>query len=80
MKTANESAFPQHGWSGNADTLKRMEDKQGLTKRELFAAMAMQGLLSNLNHGLGHGSDIGRVACDQADHLIAALASKEADQ
>lgn len=38
--TGNESAYPLHPESGE-------RNENGLTKRELFAAMAMQGLMAN---------------------------------
>lgn len=45
----------------------------GLTKRELFAAMAMQGLLSDtLKMGATHG-DVAQESVLAADALIAAL-------
>ena len=47
----------------------------GLTKRELFAAMAMQGLLSN-NTQEGYWREFAKRAVDAADALIAEL-SKE---
>ena len=46
---------------------------KGLTKRELFAAMAMQGIAS---HGTAPGitdADVAEVACGLADALIAEL-------
>lgn len=48
----------------------------GLTKREYFAAMAMQGQMANaeilVRYGL-YAADIARAAVAQADALIAAL-------
>ena len=45
----------------------------GLTKREYFAAMAMQGLLaSDTNFNFGT-SDAARLALDQADALLKEL-------
>lgn len=41
----------------------------GLTKRELFAAMALQGLLANPNQGSGLAAE----AVEAADALIDAL-------
>ena len=43
----------------------------GLTKRELFAAMAMQGLLANpgFREDVVHGR-IAKMAIDEADNLI----------
>lgn len=43
MTKANESAFPVTNENSPSSNLER---QRGLTKRELFAAMAMQGLLS----------------------------------
>jgi hypothetical protein len=46
----------------------------GLTKREYFAAMAMQGLSENLEHEYGGLVDaLTTDAVDLADSLIAAL-------
>jgi hypothetical protein len=47
----------------------------GLTKRELFAAMAMQGLLSNHNVDLER-DDIAAHAVMRADDLLAELAKE----
>tara|TARA_Y100001938_G_scaffold141417_1_gene211107 strand:- start:823 stop:1026 length:204 start_codon:yes stop_codon:yes gene_type:complete len=52
----------------------------GLTKRELFAAMAMQGL--SANPGYVESLDAARLArwsVSQADALLAALAEEESD-
>jgi len=52
----------------------------GLSKREHYAAMAMQGIMSNSNHG---GEDPSRVACwsfQFADALLAALSASEPTQ
>ena len=47
----------------------------GLTKRELFAAMAMQGIVSGM-----HSAQISaQLAVEHADALILALSRKEAD-
>lgn len=48
----------------------------GLTKRELFAAMAMQGLLSdaeNSTRSLSIVADVGKASVNFADALIKAL-------
>jgi hypothetical protein len=46
----------------------------GLTRRELFAAMAMQGILSSCPTTLDHhAADIAQAAAGQADALIAEL-------
>lgn len=50
--------------------------RDGLTKREYFAALAMQGQMANeeilVRYGL-YAADIARAAVAQADALIAAL-------
>ena len=49
----------------------------GMTKRELFAAMAMQGLLANDDVPLSY---IGAAAVKQADALLAALEGGRDDE
>lgn len=56
----NSSAFPQQG----AD---------GLTKREYFAAMAMQGFISNSFIGKFSPAEIVKLSVETADALIAQL-------
>jgi hypothetical protein len=55
----NDPAYPMHGFN------------KGLTKRELFAAMAMQGLLANpgFREDVVHGR-IAKMAIDEANNLI----------
>lgn len=46
----------------------------GLTKREIFAAMAMQGFVSNpKNHLDFNPNDDAKYCCDLADALLAEL-------
>lgn len=67
--SANEPAFPASTETGFGMT--------GLTRRELFAAMAMQAFISNpANVGRTSPQDIASAACGAADALIAQL-SKE---
>jgi hypothetical protein len=47
MKNANEPAFPEPFLN---DPNLALSTKPGLTKREYFAAMAMNGLLSNSHY------------------------------
>jgi len=49
---------------------------EGLTKRELIAAMAMQGLLANpeMAHAISRGL-IGKMASSEADNLICYLSA-----
>jgi hypothetical protein len=69
MSKANEPAFPGSfsGIPGKIDNTNR----DGLTKREYFAAMAMQGL-SSLMARKTH-VDVARHAVDYADALLAEL-------
>jgi hypothetical protein len=46
--------------------------KTGLTKREYFAAMAMQGLLSTVPESF-NGTEIAQLSVNMADALIEAL-------
>ncbi len=53
----------------------------GLTKRELFAAMAMQGIASNPNAATTEGPDVvAGAAVEAADALLAELAKPKEDQ
>jgi hypothetical protein len=45
----------------------------GLTKRELFAAMAMQGLMANSDYSGNSVIDISKVSVGMADDLIMEL-------
>lgn len=49
----------------------------GLTKRELFAAMAMQGMLSNPEYALESCEEIAGAAVRDADALISVLKEEE---
>lgn len=66
MKNGDNSSYPcDHPTRGGI----------GLTKRELFAAMAMQGLLGNSDPDIsGWGNqEVAEVAVNQADALLDAL-------
>lgn len=63
MTKPNDPAFPVSPSDYSA--------KHGLTKREYFAAMAMQGILTN--EGRGDTSAVIRVAMWHADELIEKL-------
>ncbi|MGN6223671.1 hypothetical protein [Pseudoxanthomonas sp.] len=55
-------------------------DSAGLTKRELFAAMAMQGIWANSDEVLvkeWSTTDIARNAVEAADALLAELAKEQ---
>ncbi len=88
-KPKNTSAFPQQTWEIAQGGRLGQFTRGGLTKRELFAAMAMQGLLSNdLEIYRADGSvcsqgDVHRVCAAAsvayADELLRALEAKEAE-
>lgn len=50
-----------------------VEVEYGLTKRELFAAMAMQGLVTMFQTNMNCEDHIALLAVEQADALIEAL-------
>ena len=64
MTHGNEPVTLVHDENGSCTHL-------GLTKREYFAAMAMQGMLTY--HRTKSEADLARWAVDQADALIKAL-------
>lgn len=76
----NESAFPQHKYSIENDLLtkaviKNSEYLGGLTKREYFAAMAMQGIFSSGGHydGSDDPARYARISLMFADAMITEL-------
>ena len=89
----SSSAFPKLGMNGYGDSFPVgemhngetawVEHRGGLTKRELFAAMAMQGMLSvfdpnSLPHTWeGHPGSLASIAVKCADALIAEFKGKE---
>ncbi len=93
MKNADMPASPVQGFTADAAGALSGQYFQhaGLTKRELFAAMAMQGIVSSIHSeyeyqrirslaqasGLSTVSEwIARDACKQADALLSALEPK----
>jgi len=62
VKNADMPAMPQYG--------KFDDNSKGLTKREYFAAMAMQGLLA---YGPRQASDVAHSALQKADALLTEL-------
>lgn len=72
MSGENDFAYP----CGSGD----IRDPCGLTKRELFAAMAMQGLSGASWTESVSADDIARYSVQQADALLAALAGASARQ
>jgi len=79
MTKANEPAYPMFDSNGECIDQSAM----GLTKRELFAAMAMQGILANPNlvavdqeGNAFKRASIKEYALQEADFLIKALEGK----
>ncbi len=73
MSKTNERAFPIHKiTAGGSPYLVEF----GLTKRELFAAMALQGLCA-CSDVVGEDKDIARDAVEFADALLAELAKEK---
>lgn len=84
--TGDESAFPRvesesdvlygEGQDRPTTVVSSVSSAGGLTKRELFAAMAMQGLASRESYRLVSLPEAGGLAAQLADALIAALERK----
>jgi hypothetical protein len=70
MSAADEPAFPTH-----PNKLPGHFSKDGLTKREYFAAMAMMGILANSTNS-GRISHSALDSVEAADALLAALERK----
>lgn len=71
MTNKSEPAFPtREGWT--EDTGKYREDTGGLTKREYFAAMAMQGMITCPDYE-GCEFTVSKLAVEYADALIEEL-------
>lgn len=72
MNNAIEPAYPiQDTYHPNGQV---EYGRPGLTKRELLAAMALQGMLANTDNS-GRAEAYAKDAVAQADALLAALAS-----
>lgn len=91
MSKGNDGAFPSAPQQNHEETLA----VGGLTKRELFAAMAMQGILSRdltanpyttgrlaeqAHVADRNRHDVARQALESADALLAELAKGESDE
>lgn len=74
-KLGNKPAYPR---PFSESHLTNIEAQGGCTKRELFAAMAMQGMLKGKYEDAY--VDIAVFACDAADALLAELAEENDDE
>lgn len=68
MDNASEPAFAM-GMANESDN----HMQEGLTKREYFAAMAMQGLMTRGREGYLTVERVGEISVEQADALLKAL-------
>ncbi|WP_019658950.1 hypothetical protein [Stenotrophomonas hibiscicola] len=75
-ENGNSLAHPApHVWAERWEMIEKVKESQGgLTKRELFAAMAMQGLLASGWDHAGVPREGAETAVAYADHLLSALA------
>jgi len=78
MSIAHEPAFPTQRYltkdgGGYLDLGEYMSVPEGLTKREHFAAIALQGLLANSEYAGSSPSGIAAVSVEHADALVAEL-------
>jgi hypothetical protein len=72
MENSKQTAFG-YGFT-TADGSSHVEEK-GLTKREYFAAMAMQGIIGKIN--VHEYKDMAEYAVNAADALLAKLSNEE---
>lgn len=76
MGNADMPAMPQSGTEGNSGDLNSSEDwgGVGLTKREHFAGLAMQGFIAAGHGGMPNASELADYAVRYADALLLELA------
>lgn len=77
MNNADQPIYPFEGYVKNEDSLLGEERVMciGVTKREMFAAMAMQGFLSAGRHHEDTLSHFAQVSVNMADALLSALST-----
>lgn len=87
MKNANKPVYPVLNELEQRAFGFDVKSEHGLTKREYFAAMAMQGLLANtiyhnpeLKHKMVSSDALAECAVGYADHLLKALESTPCNQ
>lgn len=72
-------AFPQHGWTKDPDTLKRMRESGiGMTLRDWFAGNALQAYLAgrNIDSRDANQNVVARTCYSYADAMLAARNSQ----
>jgi len=67
MMKDGESAFPQHGWTKDHDTLERMANQGGMSLRDWFAGMA----LGNCSYKMVNPEHQASLAYQLADAMVA---------
>lgn len=71
MSNGNEAVFPLLEKSAFNEGVTHYDGRPGLTKREYFAGVAMQGMLASFgNHNLEAPEDIATDALQYADALL----------
>lgn len=70
MDNKNQPVYPII----NKDFIRHGDESKGLTKRELCAFMALQGILANPNRGVGF--DCEKDAIERAERLLLLLSNK----
>lgn len=70
MTNGNKPAYPTHG--GDGDDVRNQIIAGGLTKREMFAMAAMQGILANPNWKFSEAY-AAEAAIAEADQILEAL-------
>lgn len=73
MTNPNDNAFPFSVVTQDEDRNLIKQEQRGLTKREYFAAMALQGLLTDDSLSNRSCKFMAEAACDYADALIKQL-------
>lgn len=75
MRNADELAYPTpHVWAERWEMLENIKPSEGgLTKREYFAGLAMQGIRATMPTGRADYADVAGAAVEQANALLAEL-------
>ena len=74
MANGNDSAFPWDDKNGDGS---HYHAHSGMTKREYFAALAMQGMLANPTGDAVYASSYAKAAVTSADALLDELAKEK---
>ena len=75
MSAGNDPAYPSPGISDGEGSY-YVYPSEGMTKREWYAGLAMQGILSSSPRGSGDANTVALVAAIMADTLLEELTQK----